>query len=155
VIPNEEDLPGRFAQKGTLVAYVVDPADDLTARAIVAQDEIGLVRQRTREVEVMTAHWGASAVRAAVLREVPGGTLRLPTAALGTAGGGLFAIDPRDGQGLTTVERVFEIEIGLPAEARTGFLGQRVYVRFDHGYEPVGFQVYRALRQLFIRVFGV
>ena len=30
-----------------------------------------------------------------------------------------------------------------------------MYVRFDHGYEPLGLQVYRALRQLFLRRFSV
>jgi putative peptide zinc metalloprotease protein len=35
------------------------------------------------------------------------------------------------------------------------YLGARVFVRFDHGYEPVGFQVYRATRQLFLRHFDV
>jgi len=155
VVPNEQDLPGRFAAKGDLIGYVVGPDDELTARAIVSQDEIGLVRQRTRGVEIMTAGWRAEAVAAEVRREVPGGTYKLPTAALGTAGGGGFAVDPRDGQGITTLSRVFEVEIAIPSNVRTGFLGQRVFVRFDHGYEPVGFQIYRAMRQLFIRLFDV
>ena len=155
VVPNEQDLPGRFAAKGDLIGYVVGPDDELTARAIVSQDEIGLVRQRTRGVEIMTAGWQAEAVAAEVRREVPGGTYKLPTAALGTAGGGGFAVDPRDGQGITTLSRVFEVEIAIPSNVRTGFLGQRVFVRFDHGYEPVGFQIYRAMRQLFIRLFDV
>jgi hypothetical protein len=30
-----------------------------------------------------------------------------------------------------------------------------MYVRFDHGYEPLGIQAWRALRQLFLRRFGV
>jgi putative peptide zinc metalloprotease protein len=30
-----------------------------------------------------------------------------------------------------------------------------MYVRFDHGYEPLGFQLYRSLRQLFLRQFSV
>jgi putative peptide zinc metalloprotease protein len=150
IVPNEEDLPGRFVQKGQAIGYVVGPDDDLTARAIVSQDEISLVRERTRRVEVMPADWGAQAFAAEVLREVPGGTLRLPTPALGAMGGGPFAVDPRDGQGQTTLERVFEF-----AAARTGYLGQRVFVKFDLGYEPIGFQIYRSLRQLFIRLFSV
>jgi hypothetical protein len=28
-------------------------------------------------------------------------------------------------------------------------------VRFDHGFEPVGFQAWRALRQLLLRLFDV
>jgi hypothetical protein len=30
-----------------------------------------------------------------------------------------------------------------------------VFVRFDHGLEPVGFQLYRALRRLLLRQFNV
>jgi len=30
-----------------------------------------------------------------------------------------------------------------------------VFVRFNHGWEPVGLQAYRALRRLFLRRFDV
>ncbi|MEE9251663.1 MAG: hypothetical protein V3U93_11180 [Alphaproteobacteria bacterium] len=155
IVPNERDLRGRFMRKGQLVAYVVAPADELTARVIISQDDIGLVRERTRGVEVMAADWGADGFPTEIVREVPGGTQRLPTPALGTVGGGSFAVDPRDPSGQTTLERVFEFEIRLPPPARTGYLGQRVFARFDLGFEPLGFQLYRSLRQLFIRVFSV
>jgi len=86
---------------------------------------------------------------------VPAATNKLPTAALGITGGGLIAVDPRDGQGVTTLGRLFLLELALPAEVRSSFLGGRVYVRFEHDYEPVGFQIYRALRQLLLRRFNV
>lgn len=155
VVPNEQDLPGRFVRKGQLIAYVVDPSDDVSARVLVPQDEIGLVRARTRGVEIMAADWGASAYPTTILREVPGGTDRLPSPALGAMGGGAHAVDPRDAEGQTTLEHVFEFEIGVPAAARTGYLGQRVFVKFQLGTEPLGFQAYRALRQLFMRLFSV
>ena len=154
VVPNAGDLPGRFVRKGQLVAYVVAPSD-LTARVVVDQDAISLVRERTRAVEVMLAEWGADPVPAEVVRRVPGASTRLPTAALGSSGGGKFAVDPRDSQGVTTLSKVFQLELALPPEVRSPYLGARVYVRFDHGYEPVGFQIYRALRQLLLRRFDV
>jgi putative peptide zinc metalloprotease protein len=154
VAPNAADLPGRFITKGQLVAYVVEPKE-LTARVAVGQDDIAQVRQRTRSVEVMLAGWGASPVPAQIRREVPGASRQLPTAALGSAGGGPFAVDPRDNQGVTALTRVFQLELALPAELRSPYLGARVFVRFDHGFEPVGFQVYRALRQLLLRQFDV
>jgi putative peptide zinc metalloprotease protein len=154
VAPNAADLPGRFLPKGQLVAYVVEPKA-LMARVAVRQDDIALVRERTRGVEVMLADWGAAPVAARVSREVPSASQQLPTAALGSAGGGPFAVDPRDGKGLTTLARVFQLELALPAEVHSWYLGARVFVRFDLGFEPVGFQVYRALRQLFLRQFDV
>jgi putative peptide zinc metalloprotease protein len=154
VAPNAADLPGRFVTKGQLVAYVVEPKD-LTARVAVAQDDIAQVRQRTRAVEVMLAAWGADPAAAQIRREVPGASRQLPTAALGSAGGGPFAVDPRDNQGVTALGRVFQLELTLPAEMRSSYLGARVFVRFDHGFEPVGLQIYRALRRLLLRQFDV
>jgi putative peptide zinc metalloprotease protein len=154
VVPQAADLPGRYVAKGQLVAYVVEPRE-LTARVAVGQDDIAQVRERTRGVEVMLAGWGADPVRAQVRREVPGASRQLPSAALGSAGGGLFAVDPRDNQGVTALGRVFQVELALPPEVRSAYLGARVFVRFDHGFEPVGLQIYRALRQLFLRLFDV
>ena len=34
-------------------------------------------------------------------------------------------------------------------------LGEHVYVRFEHGSEPVGWRIYRTVRQLFMRQFTV
>jgi putative peptide zinc metalloprotease protein len=154
VVPNAADLPGRFLAKGQLIAYVVQPMQ-LTARVAVGQDDIAQVRSRTRGVEVMLADWGADPVTAEIRREVPGASQQLPSAALGSMGGGPYAVDPRDSQGVTTLGRVFQLDLVLPAEVRSAYLGARVFVRFDHGYEPVAFQVYRAARQLFLRHFDV
>jgi putative peptide zinc metalloprotease protein len=154
VAPGADDLPGRFVSKGQLVAYVIAPKD-LSARVAVAQDAIALVRERTRSVEIMPAAWGAEPLPARIRREVPGASRQLPTPALGAAGGGPFAVDPRDEQGVRTLERVFQLELALPPEVREAYLGARVYVRFDHGFEPVGFQAWRALRQLLLRLFDV
>lgn len=154
VVPNAADLPGRFVSKGQLIGYVVEPKA-LTARVALAQDDIAQVRQQTRAVEVMLAAWGASVLPAKIRREVPGASAQLPTAALGSTGGGQFAVDPRDSKGLTTLGRVFQLELALPPEVRSEYMGARVFVRFDHGYEPAGLQIYRALRRLLLRQFNV
>jgi len=56
---------------------------------------------------------------------------------------------------LKTVERVFIVDLALPATVSTVTFGERVHVRFDHGNEPVVRQVLRRLRQLFLSRFGV
>ena len=124
-------------------------------RVVVPQDKIGLVRGDTRSVRVMPTQWRGASLEAQILREVPGGTEQLPTPALGVAGGGSIIVDPTDPEGRHTLERVFEIDLGLPEGYNPGLLGSRMHVRFDHGYEPAGLQLYRALRQLFLRAFGV
>ncbi len=154
VAPDAGDMPGRFVRQGQLIAYVVE-SRDLKARVAIRQDDIALVRERTRSVEVMAAGWGSSPVAAKIHREVPGASMQLPTAALGSVGGGPFAVDPRDGKGVTTLNQVFQLELSLPPELQSSYLGARIYVRFSHGFEPVGFQLYRAIRQLLLRRFDV
>ncbi|MDJ0834479.1 MAG: hypothetical protein QNJ69_13225 [Gammaproteobacteria bacterium] len=155
IAPNEPDQQDRFVRKGQVVGYVTNSADHATLRAAVSQDDIGLVREQVLAVDVRPVAWQAKSYSAEIIREIPGGTHKLPTAALGTHGGGMFAVQPGDKDGRTTLERVFEIELGLPAEARTEYLGSRMHVRFDHGTEPLGLQAWRGLRQLFLRRFGV
>jgi len=155
IVPNAADLPDRYVNKGQLVGYVLEPKSELTARVALVQDDIALVRQKTRGVEVMSAAWGSEPVTARIRREVPGASAQLPTPALGSAGGGPIAVDPRDTHGLTTLKPVFQLELALPADTQSEYLGARVFVRFDHGYEPAGFQMYRAFRQLLLRQFNV
>ena len=117
---------------------------------------IDLTRVRAGPTAVrQLADWGADPQPAEIRREIPAGSNRLPTAALGSTGGGPFAVDPRDDQGVTSLGRVFQLELALGSEVRSSYLGGRVFVRFDHGFEPVGFQIYRALRQLLLRRFNV
>jgi len=90
---------------------------------------------------------------AEIVREVPAASGRLPSAALGTRGGGLFAVDPTDSDGVTILQDVFHLELQL--EEPIDRLGGRAYVRFDHGQEPLAQQWYRTLRQLFLSRFHV
>jgi len=154
ILPNAADLPGRFVSKGQTVGYVVEPRV-LTTRVVLVQDDIAKVRQDTRGVEVMLAAWGSSPVPARIRREVPGASQQLPTAALGSAGRGPIAVDPRDQKGLTTLSQIFQLELSLPAEVQSEYLGARVYVRFEHSFEPAGLQMYRAFRRLLLRQFNV
>ncbi len=154
VVPRDTDLPGRLVQKGQLVGYVVRP-NEFTARVVVQQDDVARVRERTRGVEVVLAGWETSPLQARVVREVPGGSTDLPTAALGNTGGGQIAVDPRDSKGLQALSRLFQFDLALPLEAHSPYLGARVQVRFDHGWEPVGFQIYEAVRRLLLWQFNV
>jgi putative peptide zinc metalloprotease protein len=154
VVPAAADLPGRVLPQGVAVGYVVDLAS-VTARVVVEQADIALVRQSTRGVEVRLAENLAEPVAAEVLREVPGASETLPSNALGLAGGGSLAIDPRDASGARALERVFQLDVRLPAQAGVVNVGGRVHVLFDHGTETLAQQAYRSARQLFLRRFGV
>jgi len=154
VIPRAGDLPGRFLKRGEVIGWVAESRDTLV-RVVVSQDDIGLVRDRTVYAEAMLSDWGAAPMDARVVREVPAGSDRLPNRALGAAGGGRFAIDPRDQEALTTLEKIFQLDLHLAGHVGHPFVGQRVFVRFDHGREALAAQLFRSIRQLFLSRFGV
>jgi putative peptide zinc metalloprotease protein len=153
VIAGGRDLVGRYLQQGEVVAYVVD-LSTVTARVVVTQDDVGLLRERAPAAWVRLAHDVGQVLPGRITRQVPAASDRLPTQALGTAGGGPFAVDPADPEGLRTLEPVFQFDLALP-EGAVRAAGERVHVRFDHGAEPVGLRAYRALRRLFLRQLGV
>ncbi len=147
VLPRAEDLLGRFYKKGTVIGYL-DVEGPPTVRVVIQQGDAIWVREDTREVSVRFPWEGASA--ATLEREVPQATDRLPSLALGAAGGGELAVDSRDQQGLTALESLFQFDVRLDGAAQVPGMGSVAAVRFDHGSEPVGFRVVRAVRRLFM-----
>lgn len=154
VMPLSDNFTGRFVRKGELLGHVVD-LSAITVRTVVPQSEIQLVQSRTRAVEVRLAERLAETRPATLKRQVPGASERLPSAALGSEGGGTVASDPRDPQGLSAVQRVFQVDLELAPVSGLVNIGGRVYVRFDHGREPLAMQWYRELRQIFLARFNV
>jgi len=153
LLEGAQDFPERYLRKGQLVGFVVSPVV-ATVRVLVSQDDVDLVRARTERVEVKLASHLGETLDARLRREVPAASARLPNPALSTQGGGLVAIDPSQPDTPTALERWFEFELELPAE-RARALGERVYVRFEHGWEPLGWRMLRSLRQVFMRRFAL
>jgi putative peptide zinc metalloprotease protein len=153
-VPQIDDLPGRFFHEGDVIGYVI-PSDGSTVRVIVAQDDIDLVRNRTRRIEAKLPDRIDERYSAQLVREVPAAGEQLPSKALGASGGGKVAADPRDSSGSKSLQRFFQFDLKLdPDPIKVGF-GSRVYVRFEHNWEPLGYQVYRRVRQLFLARFYV
>jgi putative peptide zinc metalloprotease protein len=153
-VPNAQDMPGQFFKQGELLGYVLD-RHQLIARVAITQDNIDLVRSGLVNAQLRFADAMDRTYPVSVLREVPSALDELPTAALGPAGGGQIAVDPNDQKGLKTLERVFYIDVSLPARAIPSAFGGRVYVRFEHVGEPLLRQWYRRIRQLFLSQFHV
>jgi putative peptide zinc metalloprotease protein len=154
IVPTPEDLPGRFVKKGEQLAFVVEPGA-VTIRTIVPQGAIDLVRFHTRQVEVRLAERLTDVVGGAIRRLVPGASEQLPTTALGSEGGGQIVVDPRDPKGVTAVQKVFQVDVELPAQSSRLNVGGRAYVRFDHGWEPLAVQWFFEIRQIFLSRFSV
>ncbi|MGH7303952.1 MAG: efflux RND transporter periplasmic adaptor subunit, partial [Candidatus Rokuibacteriota bacterium] len=154
VVPTAEDLPGRFVKQGERLAHVVE-LGTLTIRTAVPQDAIDLVRFHTQRVDVRLAERLTDVTHGVIRRLVPGATEQLPTTALGSEGGGQIVVDPRDPNGVTAIQKVFQVDVELAAAAGRLNVGGRAYVRFDHGWQPLAVQWYLALRQLFLARFNV
>ncbi|HEX7811318.1 MAG TPA: HlyD family efflux transporter periplasmic adaptor subunit [Burkholderiales bacterium] len=152
VLARADDLPAKFVRQGQDLAYIVD-GRQLTARVIVLQQDIDLVRNRTRAVEVRFTEKLDEVVTASVRREVPAATAALPNLALSLEGGGKIALDPRE-KNAKALQKHFDFELGLPVRENV-HIGSRVYVRFDHGSEPLARQWYRSLRQVFLKQLNV
>jgi putative peptide zinc metalloprotease protein len=154
IVPVPQDLPGRYAKRGELLGYVLDPAA-VTGRVVVYQEDVDFVRSQTRKVQVRLPENIPETVSANLLREVPAATDQLPGRALTQEGGGKIAIDPRDRLGIKAFQKVFLFDIELPTFKGLYNVGGRLYVRFDHGYEPIVYRWYREVRQVFLRRFNV
>lgn len=150
LVDRPQDLLGRYLRQGELVGFVAD-LSRATVRVAVTQNDIGLIRASTESVELIFVDDVSEPAPARVRREVPAASHRIPSAALGVAGGGRLAVSTEDPDGTETVETVFhvELEVDRPVER----IGARTFVRFAHGYEPLGRQWYRRLRQLLLRQF--
>jgi len=154
VIAQPQDMPGKYFKKGDLVGYVLE-RDALLARVVVPQDDIDLVRSRLASIELRLSNWITQSHHVNLARESAGGIEELPSAALSLSGGGPIATVPDDPNGLKTVDRIFTVDLALPATVSTVTFGERVHVRFDHGNEPLAWQGLRRLRQLFLSRFNV
>jgi putative peptide zinc metalloprotease protein len=152
LVDRPQDLVGRYVHHGDLIGFVGDLSHG-TIRIAVTQDDIGLIRQQTEGVQIRMADRPTKLLHATINRESPSATHRIPSAVLGTMGGGRLAVDPSDQSGTRTLEQVFHLE--LASVEPVDRLGGRAYVRIEHGTEPLGQQWYRRLRQLFLRRFDV
>ncbi len=149
VLPQGSSLKGHYLHQGQLIGYVISP-ERLIVRTVIPQADIGLVRQQVAKVEVRLAERLGQSVDVDIVRETPAASRSLPSRALGAAGGGDIAVNGTDEGGVTAAEKVFQIDLGLPADVRISGVGERAYVRFDHGAEPLASQWVRSVRQLLL-----
>lgn len=149
IMPRQIDLPGSFVRQGASLGYVL-AEDELMVRAAVAPTDIHLVQSDTRRAFVQLTEAASQTVEAQVRGDMPGATRTLPSAALGDRGGGPFLTDPTDQQGTQLLDPVFLVDLSV-SRAMPQHIGERAWVRFEHGYLPLLFQGYRQVRQLFLK----
>ena len=148
------NLPGRFAKRGELLGYVI-PDGNPTVRVVVSQSDVNLIEQRTTHVVANAAEDLEHTIPARILRYVPAAQQDVPSLALTTRGGGSIALDPSKTQKPQALFSLFLVDVQLQEPMPVQPQGSRVYVRFAHGDEPIGWRSLRALRQFFLGHFHV
>jgi putative peptide zinc metalloprotease protein len=143
------DMPGRHVRNGELLGYV-SQGENRTVRIVVPQQDIERVRDGVAGVSVRLSPYLERTFRAKVLRAVPAGQDQLPSRALAREGGGELTLDPRDPEGMRTLERIFQFDLELLGDVPYTPIGSRAFVRLELPAEPVGVQAYRRVRQLLL-----
>ena len=70
-------------------------------------------------------------------------------------GGGEIAMDPTHPEQARALAKLLHLELKPLQPVSVPAMGGRVYVRFDHGLEPVAWRIYRAVRQVFLKRLSV
>jgi putative peptide zinc metalloprotease protein len=151
LLPLADDLPGRYVKKGAPLGYVVDFSHSVV-RIVVDQDDIEMVRNRTRKLEARLAGNLSAVLPAAIAREVPAASNELPSMALSVSGGGSIALDPNESKKPQAFKKNFLFDVELPGTTVTR-VGERAFIRFDHIPETLAFKWYRNFRRVLIKRF--
>lgn len=155
-LPAAQDLPGRLVDKGERLAHVLQTTaggQGGTVRAVLDERDVDGIRAGVKHVSVWLDNEPGRVLQARIAREVPAATDQLPSAALGEAAGGNFAIDPRDADGLRTQRPVVVVDLDLPG-AGLARVGGRATVRFDLAPQTLYDRLALRTRQLLLRHFA-
>jgi len=156
--PDLDLKQGAYLKRGQKVGVVATLGETIV-RAVAGQDVAGLLVVEFgggEHVEMRVDGRPDAQVAGTVKQFLPAGLDRLPSAALGYAGGGPIAVTTEDQQGTKAAERVFEIQVTPdPSSAVHLLAGQRVVIRFEAARKPLLAQWWRAALQLFQRRFKV
>lgn len=156
VAPGLRDRIGSWYERGTAAGQLVDESRFYFS-AIVSQNEASrLFAGRIRKAEIKLFGQAGETVEVTEQRVIPAEQEKLPSAAVGWAGGGDVAVDPSDQQGTRTVEPFFEVRAGVAPPPGVELLhGRGGRIRFDLPAEPLLKQWVRKFRQLLQRRYGI
>jgi len=122
---------------------------------VITQEDIALVRNRQVGVDFKIEGRLDETHSTRSVRLVPAALESLPSASLGSSAGGRYLTEPNDQEGKQLLEKALQLDLALPTDVEDTPYGTRVLVRFRHDAEPIGFQIGRRLRQLFLERLSV
>lgn len=148
LLPDADDMIGRYVKRGERLGFVADPAR-MIAVVLVPDDSIDPVRNRHSRIFLRFATARGESVEGTILRITPSSENQLPSVVMVSEGGGPFAPDPHGHDGLTSFQRFYRVDVAVPGIGAHP-VEERVHALFRHDWEPVGYRWYRSLRQLLL-----
>ena len=149
ISPQLKDFVGRWLGRGTVLGLVIDPAHFEFTATVAQEDGDAIFASRIPTAEVRLRGQSEAVIRLGELRIVPAEQQRLPSAALGWAGGGEVPITSTDTQGTKALEPFFSVRASVTAAGSAALLhGRAGKIRFDLDPEPLLQGWIRRLRQL-------
>jgi putative peptide zinc metalloprotease protein len=151
VSPQAERLGGVYIQRGQQVGLVADPSS-LILR-VTTDQRVGprITHDATVEFRIMSRpdlHDGKP-FTGSIRKILSAGQNQLPSAALGYVAGGSMTVAKDDRTGTKSTEPFFEIQIDPDSAPGELHIGQRVVVRFSMPSQPLLYQWYRTLQQVY------
>jgi putative peptide zinc metalloprotease protein len=156
VAPGIKDSVGSWLERGTPVGQVIDESEFYFS-AIVSQNEASRLFSKEILGSDVKLFGQAGELLAVESRKViPVEKERLPSAAIGWAGGGDVAVDMSEQSGTRTAEPFFEVRANIGEAGESQLLhGRGGRIRFDLPAEPLLRQWMRKLRQLLQNRYGI
>ncbi len=156
VSPKIERIRGAYVRRGDKIGLTAD-LDQVMIRAVADQQVAAkLVAEAYPDVEIRVKGRPDMHVRGRILRILPAGQVRLPSAALGYAAGGSMQTAPDEPTGTKAAEQFFEIHVISDKSKDVRLLsGQRVVIRIETPAKPLLVQWWRSLLQIIQRRFHI
>lgn len=155
VLLGDRNIEGHLVSEGTLLGYVLSDAPRIL-HVVVPQARINDIRRDTTAVAVRFASAPGQELSGEIVHITPSAIDAVPSAVLATGGGGSVLLDPEAPDGVRKpLQKHYEVEVRVHEEAGVWRAEERAMVRFRHSPAPLGVQLWRSVRDVFLRQFNV
>lgn len=152
VVARQDDQQGSWRRRGELLGYLLND-EPLTLRVALPQADAELLRAGASDVQVRLASQPDATHPGRIVRDLSAAVSKLPSAALSDRHGGPLATTPDDADALTAQAPVVLLDVAVPGLSGR-HIGERGYVRIEHGRSSLAARALRQLRQLLLSHFN-
>ena len=152
-LANHKAWTGRHLHQGDLLGYIAQ-SEAATVRIVVHQEDLVRIRKGISAISVHLAGEPGRSIQGRLLGQTPLATDQLPSAALGSSGGGAIPVDSRDQKGITALEPVFTLDIALASTSGDPYIGRRAYVTLTHEHDTLFSRLFDTGRRVVLSELG-